>query len=105
MSGTIVGPMDRWQQRRSCHAIVGQQQQQWHDGGGGGGGSGGGSVANGNKTINLKRTAVSNCINKGGSGGGDHDKSIVVSPLVLGALQREMEDHAHCTISPAKDGG
>ena len=86
MSGTIVRPTDGWQQRQGCHAMVGQQQQQWHDGGGGGGDGGGGGVANGNTTINLKRTAVSNCINKGGSSGGDQDKSIVVSPPVLVAL-------------------
>jgi hypothetical protein len=90
MSGTIVGLTDRWQQCQGCHVMVGQWQQQWHDGGGGGSGGGGGGgsggVANGNTTINLKRTAVSNCINKGGSGGIDQEKSIVVSPPVLGAL-------------------
>ncbi len=82
MSGTIVGPTDGWQQCQGCHAMVGQWQHQWRDRGGGGSGT----VANGNTTINLKRTAVSNCINKGGSGGGDQDKSIVVSLSVLRAL-------------------
>jgi hypothetical protein len=84
MRGTIVGPTDGRQQCKGCHAMVGQWLQQWHDGSGGSGGDGG--VANGNTTINLKRTAVSNCINKGGSSGGDQDKSIVISPPVLGAL-------------------
>ncbi len=106
MSGTIVGPMDGQQQHQGCHVMVGQWQQQWRDGSGSGSGSGSssgsGGVANGNTTINLKRTAVSNCINKGGSGGRDQDKSIVVSSPVLGAIRPEMEDHRIAPLPPQK---
>ncbi len=92
MNGAIVGPIEGRQQHQGCCVAVGQWQWwRWQCG-------------NGNTTINLKRTAASNCINKGGIGGGDQWKSIVVSSLIVGACQWEMEDCMQSTTSPKKDG-